>query len=98
MDYMRFKTSFVAAFRFGRHFRLSADATLYDRYGKYTDALGQTQSYEPYVLVNASLSYKVGAFKFYIDLENATSTAYFDYGGLPMPGIWAMGGVVITLR
>lgn len=38
MDYLRFKSSLVADLRFGKHVSLSADASYFDRVGKYTDA------------------------------------------------------------
>ena len=98
MDYLRFKSSLVADFRFGKHVSLSVDASYFDRVGNYTDAGGNVESYRPYALLNASISYTAGAFRFYVDMDNMTSTRYFDFGGLEMPGIWAMGGVVVTLR
>lgn len=97
MDYMKYKASLIADFHFGRHISLSANASYYDREGYYTDASGQTVGYKPYALLNANISYTAGSFKFYIDCDNLTSTRYYDFGGLEMPGAWVMTGAVITI-
>lgn len=98
MDYMKFKASLIADFRVGKHWALSANASYYDREGNYADASGATLEYAPYAILNANLSYTAGAFKIYVDCDNLTSTKYFDFGGLEMPGCWAMAGVVITIK
>lgn len=98
MDYMRFKASLIADFSFGKHLSFSLNASCYDREGQYVDAQGNTLDYAPYAILNSSISYTAGPARFYIDMDNMTSTEYFDFGGLQMPGFWAIGGVVITLK
>lgn len=97
MDYMRFKSSLSAEVQLARKLTLNADLSFYDRAGNYVDAGGATVAYAPYTLLNAVLSYTTGAFRFYVDADNVTSTKYFDFGGLEMPGIWVTGGFVVTL-
>lgn len=87
MDNIRSKACALAAFRFGKHWGLNANAGFYDRAG----------AFEPYFLMNANLSYTVGALKIYIDADNLTNTRYCDFTGLQMPGIWAVGGITICL-
>ncbi|MCQ2163756.1 MAG: TonB-dependent receptor [Bacteroidales bacterium] len=98
MDYMRFKSSVVADLRFGRHVSLSADASCYDRVGNYADAAGEVLSYRPYAILNATLSYSTRAWRFYVEMDNVTSTRYFDFGGLEMPGCWTMCGIVVMIE
>lgn len=98
MDYMRLKASVMLSLKFGKHVRLSADASYCDRAGNYVDKEGRTVPYRPYCLMNTTVSYISGALRYYVDIDNVTATSYYDFGGLEMPGIWAMGGVVVTLK
>lgn len=97
MDYMRLKVSLSGELRFWKRLSLAADLSYYDRAGNYVDAGGTTAAYRPYVLMNTAAFYEAGAFRFYIDACNVTSTRYFDYGGLEMPGVCITGGVVVTI-
>lgn len=98
MDYMHLKGSLLAELRICKRVSLNADLSCYDRAGNYSDASGQTVSYKPYSLLNARLSYRLGAAEWYVNADNILSTSYFDYGGLKMPGIWMIGGVIVTLK
>lgn len=75
-----------------------ADLSYYDRAGNYVDTKGSTVSYRSYLLLNTAVSYETGPSRFYISADNVTSTRYFDYGGLEMPGLWITGGMAVTLR
>lgn len=98
LDYMKLKGSVIADFAFGKHWTMSANVSYYNREGNYSSVSGETLSYKPYAIVNTNVSYEIGSMKLYVDLDNVTSAEYFDYGGLPMPGLWAMGGMIITLK
>lgn len=87
MDNIRSKACALASLRFGKHWALNANAGFYDRAG----------TYDPYFLLNAKLSYTVGALKIYIDADNLTNTRYYDFTGLQMPGLWALAGITICL-
>lgn len=87
MDNIRSKACALAAFRFGKHWAFNTNAGFYDRAG----------AYEPYFLLNASISYTVGILKIYVNADNLTNTRYFDFTGLQMPGTWAVGGITICL-
>lgn len=97
LDYMRTKCSLLADFRIGRHAGLHAGLSYYDRNGNYSDIDGKLTDYSPYAIMNARLSYDMGVASLYINADNVTSAEYFDYGGLKMPGIWIIGGIVVTL-
>lgn len=103
LDYMRNKLSLemLLAF-FGDSLQLQLTGTLYDRAGNYAAADHTTQPYRPFFLLNGNLGYETGwlrrgSLRFYIEAENITDTAYFDFGGLPMPGRWLNGGVMVRL-
>ena len=40
---------------------------------------------------------KRGSLRLYIEAENILNTPYFDFGGLPMPGLWLNGGLMVRL-
>lgn len=97
LDYMRHKATVSAEARFLRRFSLVLTGSLYDRAGNYTDREGTLRQYRPYFLLDGRLSWEKGCCRLYVDATNLTDTAWFDFGGLPMPGIWLSGGVVLTL-
>lgn len=101
LDYMRNKLSLemLLAF-FGDSLQLQLTGTLYDRAGNYAAADHTMQSYEPYFLLGSNLGYDTGwlrrgSLRLYLEAENLTDTAYFDFGGLPMPGRWLSAGVMV---
>jgi iron complex outermembrane receptor protein len=103
LDYMRHKLSAVVGVAFLRSFSLTLTGSLYDRIGSYIAANDVQTGYKPYFLLDGRLAWeprtkgRTGV-QLYLDVTNITATRYFDYGGLPMPGAWASGGVVITIK
>ena len=95
---MRLKATLFGELRFWKCLSLTAELSYYDRAGNYVDTKGSTVSYRPYLLLNTAVSYETGPSRFYISADNVTSTRYFDYGGLEMPGLWITGGMAVTLR
>ena len=100
LDYMRNKLSFNLMFSLWTdRLDLQLTGTLYDRAGNYAAADHTTQSYKPYFLLNGNLGFETGlirrgSLRLYIEAENITDTAYFDFGGLPMPGLWLNAGLM----
>lgn len=104
LEYLRHKA--VA----GIHFNLPLDLELglnyryQDRAGSFTDVDGQVRDYEPYGVADARIEWnrnlKVtrGAVTLYLEGNNLTSKEYFDYGCVPQPGFWAVGGAVLHLN
>ena len=99
---MRNKLSLSATVAFCNNLLFTANGTLYDRRGSYSelDDAGNavTKEYKPYFLLNGKLLWQHKLLEIFVEAENITSTKYFDYGGLRMPGFWASAGVVITLK
>ena len=103
LDYMRNKLSLnLLLSPWADCIDLQLTGTLYDRAGNYAAADRSVQSYRPYFLMNGNLGVetgwiKRGSLRFYLEAENLTDTAYFDFGGLPMPGLWLNAGVVVRI-
>lgn len=103
LDYMRNKLSInVMLSPWSDRLDLQLTGTLYDRAGNYAAADHTTQSYKPYFLLNGNLGFetgliKRGSFRLYLEAENILNTPYFDFGGLPMPGLWLNGGLMVRL-
>ncbi|MFR9652920.1 MAG: TonB-dependent receptor [Rikenellaceae bacterium] len=97
MNYMRNKAALTLDMRFLKSFSLVVTGSVYDRYGNYSDASGESCKYEPYALLDARLAWSCSKWMVYLDATNITSTEYFDYGGLTMPGAWITAGVSFTL-
>ena len=81
---------------------LQLTGTLYDRAGNYAATDHTTKPYRPYFLLNGNLGFetgliKSGSLRLYLEAENITNTPYFDFGGLPMPGLWINAGLMVRL-
>lgn len=104
MDFLRHKASVAVEVRFLRRLSLSLTGTAARRNGSYTHypvagdpSVGIARDYRPFFLLDARLSWEKGICRIYVDGTNLTDASYCDMGGIPLPGIWATGGVVLTL-
>ena len=68
-----------------------------DRVGSYTDFDGKAHDYEPYGLVDIRLTWQQPKWKVYLEANNLFDTSYHDYGLVPQPGRWIIGGINIRL-
>jgi iron complex outermembrane receptor protein len=103
LDYMRHKLAAVVGVAFAEEFALTLTGAYYDRVGSWLGADGGLSRYRPYFLLDARLAWEPAAARragaeLYLDGTNLTSTRYFDFGGLPMPGTWLSAGIVVTIR
>lgn len=103
MDLMRHKAALGVEFRFLRRMTLSATGSVYDRNGSYTfypvagnSSQSEIRDYNPYFLLDAMLSWEKGWCRLYAEASNLTGSDYCDLGGIPLPGRWITGGVVLT--
>ena len=70
-----------------------------DRNGSYSDAeTGKEEDYDPFLLVDAKLRYKMGYFTTFIEASNIFAVDYFDHGNLEMPGRWIRVGANLNLN
>lgn len=64
------------------------------RVGGYTTFDGSYESYKPYGIVDARLSWSQSSHcSFYAEANNLLNTSYVDYGNVPQPGISAVVGM-----
>ncbi len=96
-NYMRNKLSGSLTMRIAKEFTWVTTVSYFDRIGNYTDVDGATVAYSPYALLDSRLAWERGKTRIYVDATNITSTNYFDYGGLQMPGCWVSAGLVLKI-
>lgn len=103
MDFMRHKAVLAVETRFLRRMSLSLTGSLYDRNGTYTyypvandSSVSEVRAFEPYFLLDGRIAWEKGCCRLYVDASNITDTSYCDMGGIPLPGFWCTGGIVLT--
>lgn len=104
MDFMRNKAVLGIELQPLRRVSVVLTGSVYDRNGAYTfypqtgsSAGGYERNYEPYFLLDGRIAWSKGIWKIYFDATNLTGSDYCDIGGLPMPGRWLGGGLVVTI-
>jgi vitamin B12 transporter len=66
------------------------------RAGSYTDLAGLEQPYPDAMLLNLSVKYRLTeVLEFNLKAHNIFNTKQFDFSGIPLPGRWITGSVVI---
>lgn len=69
------------------------------RNGTFTDAIsGNESGYRPYITCDATLFWRPLNFNVFIDFKNLFNIRYYDFGNIPMPGIWISGGIKYTVN
>ena len=113
LDYMKHKAAASIEVAFLRRFTLALTGTVCDRFGSYThymrnadgeamrddggNFVTESRQFEPYFTLDGRLSWSKGGVRIYLDATNITSTRYFDFGGLELPGCWVTAGAAITI-
>ncbi len=92
LEYLRHKL--VAGLRLNivSSLNLSLNYRYQYRIGTFTDPEGAVNSYRPYSLVDARLSWDKPRYGVYVDVNNLFDADYVDYGNVPQPGIWVKAG------
>ena len=79
------------------HLTESLDLTLgyrwQDRMGQYTTIDGEIKGYHPYSVIDARLAWTKDTYSIYVEGNNLTGHRYVDYGNVPQPGCWVIGGL-----
>ena len=92
LEYLRHKLVASARVPIMAHLKLGLDCRWQDRVGSYTDFDGKVCDYEPYVLVDARLTWQQPKWKVYIEANNLFDTRYRDFGLVEQPGRWLIAG------
>lgn len=77
--------------------RTSAIVTFQDRNNFYQDINGESVPYEPFWLCDLKIYRKFRNNTIHIAASNLFNTMFYDFGGIPQPGTWLSGGLVIDL-
>lgn len=97
LEYLRHKLVSDLQFSLTEPLSVGLSCRWQDRCGSYTDTDGRVQSYQPYVLVDVHLAYKWPKWELFADLNNVFNKKYVDYGNVPQPGTWVIGGLKVSL-
>ena len=93
LEYLRHKLVCNLQTNPWRQLYLGLNLRWQDRVGSYTDFAGQVQSYRPYALVDARLSWQQPRYTLYAEANNVLDNRdYVDYGNVPQPGCWLVFG------
>jgi iron complex outermembrane receptor protein len=92
LEYLRHKLVASARVPIMAHLKLGLDCRWQDRVGSYTDFDGKVCDYEPYVLVDARLTWQQPTWKVYVEANNLFDTRYRDFGLVEQPGRWLIAG------
>ena len=97
LEYLRHKLTAQLRMRLLEHLDLTLGYRWQDRMGSYTSVDGEVRNYHPYSVVDARLAWTKDTYSIYVEGNNLTGHQYVDYGNVPQPGCWIMGGVKLFL-
>ncbi len=99
LDVLRNKVSLLMTHRITEKLSFSWNLLYHERMGTYTEyPSGLEKSYNPYMTVDAQISYQLKKLNFYISGTNLFNTYYYDIANIPMPGRWVKGGISWSLK
>ena len=93
LEYLRHKVTAQLQLQLFDKLTLTVNYRWQDRIGSYTDTAGNKQYYHPYSVVDTRLEWNAGRWRLYAESNNLTNHRYVDYGNVPQPGCWLMGGI-----
>jgi iron complex outermembrane receptor protein len=97
LEYLRHKLVVNARASLTKALSLGVNFRWQDRVGSYTDFDGNVCNYAPYALVDTRLTWQQPTWKVYLEANNLFDAQYHDYGLVPQPGRWIIGGFNIRL-
>ena len=94
LEYLRHKLLAHLSLRLINRLHLGLGMRWQDRVGSYTTFSGEVCEYRPYALVDARLAWSQDRYSVYLEGNNLfDNRSYVDYGNVPQPGAWLVGGV-----
>ena len=97
LEYLRHKFIGNLGLQLAKKLALNMTVRWQDRIGSYTDFDGSVNSYSPYCLADARLTWQERAWKLYVEATNLFDTSYRDYGLVEQPGRWIVAGLSIHI-
>ena len=92
LEYLRHKLVASARVPLIAQLTLGLDCRWQDRVGSYTDFDGKVCDYEPYVIVDARLTWQQPKWKVYVEGNNLFDKRYRDFGLVEQPRRWLIAG------
>lgn len=93
LEYLRNKIGSSLALRPVPRMRVKLMGDYYLREGSYVDADGNLMRYDPVLLLNAGVEYRLKSVTLSLDGRNLLDRRYCEYGGVPQMGFSLMAGV-----
>ena len=97
LDYLRHKFVLSLSHGIWRGFGASWTLSYQQRAGSYTDRSGLLCTYSPVWLLDGRVYWQGSRCTLYVEASNITDARYYDYGGILQPGIWAKGGIEVSI-
>ncbi|MEG0467635.1 MAG: TonB-dependent receptor [Mucinivorans sp.] len=98
LDYMRHKASLAVDFRLVKNLILNVTGSYAERNGGYEAKVGELTPYAPYFLLDSRLTWTIAnRVGLWLECSNILGQEYFDFGGIILPGRWAMAGVKVRI-
>jgi iron complex outermembrane receptor protein len=97
LDYLEHKLALHLEHGIYKGFGASWQATYQSRNGAYSDKQGNTQTYQPFWLLDGRIFWQTDKLHVFVESSNLLNTHYYDYGGIEQPGRWVKAGISLNL-
>lgn len=98
LDYLKHKITLKVDHQIVKNLSMGWLLSYNDRAGNYSDfKTGQLTNYQPYLMSDAKLLWKLSKFELTGSINNLLNVKYADYGGLEQPGINFNAGIRLLL-
>ena len=98
LTFLRHKLTATLQHNIFSHLDAQWNLTLKNRDGEFDNAkTGQTQKYGTFATLDLKLTWTRPHYSLYLQANNLTDYAYYDFANIQQPGLWFMGGLKLKL-
>lgn len=98
LTFLRHKLTATLQHNIFSHLDAQWNLTLKNRQGEFDNAkTGQTQKYGTFATLDLKLTWTRPHYSLYLQANNLTDYAYYDFANIQQPGLWFMGGLKLNL-
>lgn len=98
LTFLRHKLTATLQHNIFSHLDAQWNLTLKNRHGEFDNAkTGQTQKYGTFATLDLKLTWTRQHYSLYLQANNLTDYAYYDFANIQQPGLWFMGGLKLNL-
>ena len=98
LTFLRHKLTATLQHNIFSHLDAQWNLTLKNRHGEFDNAkTGQTQKYGTFATLDLKLTWTRPPYSLYLQANNLTDYAYYDFANIQQPGLWFMGGLKLNL-